>query len=139
MRWFDRDLSARSRSSESATIVFSTAFGRGRLARTDGAELELVAGEGERARCGCGRWRRAAACGSASTPSASPPPRASLAGRAGDLRLDDVGRAVAEEDRDDRRRGLVGAEAVVVAGVAIVVRSRSACLSTARITAARRP
>ena len=40
--------------------------------------------------------------------------------------LDDVGELLAEEDRDDRRRGFVGAQAVVVAGVATEARSRSA-------------
>ena len=55
--------------------------------------------------------------GSVSTPIVSVP-ACLRAGSAALLDLlEDVGELVAQEDRDDRRRGLVGAQAVIVAGV----------------------
>ena len=79
------------------------------------AELEPVAGEGERA----GAVAVARVLGQVGQRVDADGQRALLlgAGRAalGDL-VEHVGELVAEEDRDDRRRGLVGAEAVVVAG-----------------------
>ena len=87
-----------------------------RLARADGAELEPVAGEGERAGA-------VAVAGVASAASAASrrrsPAMPFIFERLGAARLDlleDVRQLLAEEDRDDRRRGFVGAEAVVVAG-----------------------
>ena len=87
-----------------------------RRRRADRAELELVAGEGERrgpvAVGGVGGEDRQR--GDAELD------RAALLGGRGRALLelgDDVLELRAEEDRDDRRRGLVGAQAMVVAGV----------------------
>ena len=52
--------------------------------------------------------------------------------------LEDVGQHVAEEDRDDRRRRFVRAEAVVVAGAGDAKRSSPWNLLTARSTAAQK-
>ena len=89
---------------------------RDALIRRHGAELELVAGERKRAGAvavaGVARQLRQHA-------DADVEDAARLGGlgaaRFLDL-LEDVGQHVAEEDRDDRRRRLVGAEAVIVAG-----------------------
>ena len=87
---------------------------RDRLARADGTELELVAGEGKRARTVAvasvfgQRGQRVDAHGQ----------RASRLGARRlaflDL-LEHIRQLFAEENRDDRRRGLVGTEPVVVA------------------------
>ena len=82
----------------------------------DGAELELVAGEGERDWCGCGRRLPSGSGGRTLTPVWNMPPCLLRLGAALFDLLEDVVELVAEEDRDDRRRGLVGAEAVVVVG-----------------------
>ena len=82
-------------------------------AGADGAELELVPGERERTRPvpvsrflgKLGKNRHAGLKHTALF--------ASLGGAFFDL-LDDVVELVAQEDRDDRRRGLVGAQAVIV-------------------------
>ena len=108
-------LSARS-STDSATIVLSTVFGkRRRLARAERAELELVAGEGERAGAvavaAVQRQRRQHRRAEAEE-------RARLRGAAlcrYSIAVEDLLELGAEEDRDDRRRRLVGAEAVVLA------------------------
>ena len=86
------------------------------LAGADRAELELVAGEGERAGAVAVarvlRQRRQGVHADRQHAGLLRLLRAAL----GDL-LEDVRELVAEEDGDDRRRSLVGAEAVVVAGV----------------------
>ena len=87
-----------------------------RLSRPDRAELELVAGKGERARAVAvaGVLRQAGQRVDADGEGAT----RLRAGRLPLLDLlEDVGELLAEEDRDDRRRGLVGPEAVVVAAV----------------------
>ncbi len=110
-----------------------------RLAGADGAELEAVAGEGERAGAVAvaGVLRQlAAACRRRSS---SVPFAFELLGAAlGDL-LEDVGELLAEEDRDDRRRRLVGAEAMVVGRRWRRPRAAGrANLCTARMTAAQK-
>ncbi len=89
---------------------------RDALVRRDRAELELVAGEGERAGAvavaGVARQLRQDA--DAGVEDAARLCRLGAA-RLLDL-LEDVRQLIAEEDRDDRRRRFVGAEAVVVAG-----------------------
>ena len=88
---------------------------RDALARRHGAELELVAGERERAGA-------VAVAGVARQLRQHLTPVSSVAALLGRLRaalldlLEDVGEHVAEEDRDDRRRRFVRAEAVIVAG-----------------------
>ena len=54
--------------------------------------------------------------GSTSTPTVSVPLRLRRLGAARLDLLEDVGQLVAQEDRDDRRRGFVGAQAMIVAG-----------------------
>ncbi len=88
---------------------------RDALIGRDRAELELVAGEGERAGAVAvarvARELRQHAHADVEDPAGLGALRAA---RLLDL-LEDVGQHVAEEDRDDRRRRFVGAEAVVVA------------------------
>ena len=86
-----------------------------RLARPEGAELELVAGEGERA----GAVAVARVLGEVRQHRGAQAHQ--LAGGADarlarDDRVEHLLQLGAEEDRDDRRRGLVGPEAVVLAG-----------------------
>ena len=102
----------------SATIVFSTVFGkRERHARAERAELELVAGEGERPGPVAVAAVLAAARGSTSVPRPRKPLRRRGVALAGLDRVEDLLELGAEEDRDDRRRRLVGAQAVVLADV----------------------
>ena len=87
-----------------------------RRRRADRPELELVAGEGERR----GPVAVRGVGGEDRQRGGAELDRAALLGRRGGTLLelaDDVDELGAEEDRDDRRRGLVGAEAMVVAGV----------------------
>ena len=84
-------------------------------ARADRAELEAVAGEGERARavavaCILRQLRQRVDADLQHALRLR-----GLGAAALDL-LEHVGQLLAEEDRDDRRRGFVGAQAVVVAG-----------------------
>ena len=106
------------KSSDSATMVFSTVFGPAiDCERADGAELELVAGEGERA----GAVAVAGVARQLGQHRDADLHEAALLGALGAALLelvDDVLELVAQEDRDDRRRRLVGAEAVVVGGAA---------------------
>ena len=85
-------------------------------ARAHRAELELVAGEGERADVRLRSPECRGSCGSVRAPRSSVPPRSVRLGRPCSTcaRMSDS--IVAQEDRDDRGRGLVGAEAVVVGG-----------------------
>ncbi len=103
-------------SSDSAAIVFENGVReRHRLARPDGAELELVAGEGERARAvAVARVARKRRQGGRAEFEAS----AFLGARrrAALELLEDVLQLLAEEDRQDGGRRFVGAEAVVVRG-----------------------
>ena len=85
------------------------------LARTDGAELEAVAGEGERA----GAIAVARVTRQVRQRIDADLQLAAGLGRLGAAGLDllpDVVELLAHEDRDDRGRGFVGAQAVIVAG-----------------------
>ena len=103
------------KSSDSATIVFSTVLGPAMLALEPTARnsnlLPVNANGLVRLRSPASRG----SCGSVPAPRSSVPPRFVRLGAALLDLLEDVGQLLAQEDRDDRRRRLVGAQAVVVA------------------------
>jgi hypothetical protein len=120
----------------SVTIVLSTVAGQAAAAEEPTARNSNLLPVKAKGWCGCDRPCGAGSGGACGRRGRAAALHRALGGAGLDL-VDDVGEHVAQEDRHDRGRGLVGAQAMVVGRRATEARSRSACVSTARITAQR--